>query len=124
MAKANIEITGTNYKLNPKEHQYVYKKCAKLISYIPRHGRESAFISAKVALINQKNDNKYQCDIVLTLPDKTLVAGETGPNALATIDMVEQKIRGQIRRYKTARRNDGVRTGGFMAKIKQSLRRR
>ena len=81
-------------------------------------------LSAKVTLINQKNDNKYQCDVALTLPDKTLSASETAPNALAAIDIIEQKLRGQIRRYKTERRNDGVRTGGIMAFIKRSLRRR
>lgn len=120
----NIEISGTNYDLPAHERDYIGKKCAKLINYIPRHGRESAFAATKVTMINQKSDNKYQCDVTLTLPDKTLSASETAPNALAAIDLVEQKLRGQIRRYKTERRNDGVRTGGIMGFIKRSLRRR
>ena len=35
----------------------------------------------------------------------------------------ERKLQDQIRRYKTERRNDGVNRGGFVAKIKRSLRR-
>lgn len=120
----HVEISGTNYKLNDKEQKYIEKKCKKLVNYIPHHSRQSAFASAKITKIDQKDDNKYQCDVVLTLPDKTLVAGDTAPNALAAVDIVEAKLRGQIRRYKTARRSDGVRTGGFVAFLKRSLRRR
>ncbi len=122
--RLNVEVSGTNYEITDREQNYIAKKCEKLIDYIPRHGRESAFAAAKSTMINQKNDNKYQVDVVLTLPDKTLSASETAPNALAAVDIVEEKLRGQIRRYKTERRNDGVRTGGWVAKLKRSLRRR
>lgn len=120
----NVEISGTNYKLSDKEQDYIEKKCKKLVNHMPMHSRKTAFASAKITLIDQKNDNKYQCDVVLTLPDKTLVASETAPNALAAVDIVEQKLQGQIRRYKTERRNDGVTRGGWVAKLKRSLRRK
>lgn len=120
----NVEISGTSYKLSDREQEYIEKKCKKLVNHMPMHSRKSAFASCKITLIDQKNDNKYQCDIVLTLPDKTLVASETAPNALAAVDIVEQKLQGQIRRYKTERRNDGVNRGGWIAKLKRSLRRK
>lgn len=122
--RLNVEISGTNYDITDREQNYITKKCEKLIDYIPRRGRESAFAAVRVTMINQKNDNKYQIDATLTLPDKTLSASDTAPNALAAIDIVEEKLRGQIRRYKTERRNDGVRTGGWVAKLKRSLRRK
>ena len=120
----NVEISGTNYKLTDREQSYIEKKCRKLVNHMPTHSRKTAFASAKITMIDQKNDNKYQCDVVLTLPDKTLVASETAPNVMAAIDIVERKLQGQIRRYKTEHRNDGTNRGGIVARLKRSLRRR
>ena len=120
----NVEISGTNYKLTDREQSYIEKKCRKLVNHMPTHSRKTAFASAKITMIDQKNDNKYQCDVVLTLPDKTLVASETAPNVMAAIDIVERKLQGQIRRYKKEHRNDGTNRGGIVARLKRSLRRR
>ena len=98
----SIEISGTNYKLSDQEQDYI----------------------AKISLLTQPGDDKYQCDVVLTLPDKTLVASETATSVAAAIDIVERKLQGQIRKYKTERRKDGVNSGGIMAVIKRTLRRR
>ena len=119
----SVEITGTNLKIDEKTHKYVAKKCAKLIDYIPRRARETAFANVKLSLVNQKDNNRYQCDIVLTLPDKTLVANDTAVSALAAVDTVEAKLRGQIRRYKTER-SEGVKRGGLFARAKNVLARR
>ena len=73
----SIEISGTNYKLSDQEQDYIDRKCRKLVNHMPMHSRRSAFVSAKISLLTQPGDDKYQCDVVLTLPDKTLVASET-----------------------------------------------
>lgn len=119
-----IEISGIHYDIDDKTDAYIKKKVAKLVDYIPRHARPSAFANVKITQVNQKDNNKYECEIVLTLPEKVLVAKDYAPNALAAVDVVEAKLRSQIRRYKTERRVDGVRTGGVIAKLKSSLRRR
>ncbi len=120
----SIEISGTNYKLSDQEQDYIDRKCRKLVNHMPMHSRRSAFVSAKISLLTQPGDDKYQCDVVLTLPDKTLVASETATSIAAAIDIVERKLQGQIRKYKTERRKDGVNSGGIMAVIKRTLRRR
>ena len=120
----SIEISGTNYKLSDQEQDYIDRKCRKLVNHMPMHSRRSAFVSAKISLLTQPGDNKYQCDVVLTLPDKTLVASETATSVAAAIDIVERKLQGQIRKYKTERRKDGVNSGGIMAVIKRTLRHR
>ena len=120
----SIEISGTNYKLSDQEQDYIDRKCRKLVNHMPMHSRRSAFVSAKISLLTQPGDDKYQCDVVLTLPDKTLVASETATSVAAAIDIVERKLQGQIRKYKTERRKDGVNSGGIMAVIKRPLRRR
>ena len=120
----SIEISGTNYKLSDQEQDYIDRKCRKLVNHMPMHSRRSAFVSAKISLLTQPGDDKYQCDVVLTLPDKTLVASETATSVAAAIDIVERKLQGQIRKYKTERRKDGINSGGIMAVIKRTLRRR
>ena len=120
----SIEISGTNYKLSDQEQDYIDRKCRKLVNHMPMHSRRSAFVSAKISLLTQPGDDKYQCDVVLTLPDKTLVASETATSVAAAIDIVERKLQGQIRKYKTERRKDGVNSGGIMAVIKRTMRRR
>ena len=120
----SIEISGTNYKLSDQEKDYIDRKCRKLVNHMPMHSRRSAFVSAKISLLTQPGDNKYQCDVDRTLPDKTLVASETATSVAAAIDIVERKLQGQIRKYKTERRKDGVNSGGIMAVIKRTLRRR
>ena len=120
----SIEISGTNNKLSDQEQDYIDRKCRKLVNHMPMHSRRSAFVSAKISLLTQPGDDKYQCDVVLTLPDKTLVASETATSVAAAIDIVERKLQGQIRKYKTERRKDGVNSGGIMAVIKRTLRRR
>ncbi len=111
-------------EIDDRTRKYVSKKCEKLIDYIPRQSREAAFASVKLEQIDQKDNNKYESTIVLTLPDKQLIAKDMAPNALAAVDIVEAKLRGQIRKYKTERRTDGVRTGGIMARVKRTLRRK
>ena len=120
----DIEITGIHYDIDEKTNDYAHKKIAKLIDYIPKKAREAAFASIKISQVNKKDNNKYECEAVLTLPDKKLVAKESAPNALAAIDIIEAKIRSQIRKYKTERQEGGANRGGFMAFVKRSLRRR
>lgn len=119
-----IEITGTNYELNDRERKYIDDKCHKLSNHMSAHSRESAFISAKISRIGQPGEDKYQCAMVLTLPDKTLNASEIAETPTAATDIAEEKMQRQILKYKTERRNDGVNRGGIMARIKASLRRK
>jgi ribosomal subunit interface protein len=119
----NIEITGIHLEVDKKSSSYIQKKMTKLVDYIPRKARGVAFAAVRVEQVNQKNNNKYECEVVLTLPDKKLVAKDVAPNVLAAVDIVEAKLRGQIRRYKTER-TESVRHGGIVARAKSVLTRR
>jgi ribosomal subunit interface protein len=116
----SIEITGIHLEIDKKTNEYTRKKIAKLVDYIPRKVREAAFAAVRIEQINQKDNNKYECEVVLTLPDKKLVAKDAAPNVLAAVDIVEAKLRGQIRKYKTEK----LPRGGIMARVKSVLRRR
>ena len=120
----SIEITGIRLEIDKKTNEYARKKMTKLIDYIPNKAREVAFAAVRIEQINQKDNNKYECEVVLTLPDKKLVAKDAAPNVLAAVDILEAKLRSQIRKYKTERSAGGARRGGIMAFVKRSLRRK
>jgi len=120
----SIEITGRHLEIDSKTNDYTRKKVSKLVDYIPRKAREVAFAAVRIEQINQKDNNKYECEVVLTLPDKKLVAKDSAPNILAAVDIVEAKLRGQIRKYKTERQAGESKRGGIMSFVKRSLRRK
>ena len=122
--RLNVEISGTNYELTDREQNYIDKKCRKLTNHMSSHSKKSAFVSVKMTKLDAKHGDHYQCSAVLNLPDKVLKAEEAAPTYAEAIDEVERKLQDQIRRYKTARRNDSTNKGGFVAMLKRSLRRK
>ena len=71
---------------------------------------------------NGKHDNKYEVEAIINVPEKTLVAKDQSSNVLAAIDIVEAKLDGQIRRYKTEK-NPTLGKRRVLAKFKRSLKR-
>ena len=96
----SIEISGIKYEVNETTKRYVMKKIGRLDRYLPRHARKSASAAIKLKQIDKPNGNKYEAEVVLTVPDRTIVAKDTTVNMLAAVDIVEAKLLTQIRRYK------------------------
>lgn len=97
----NVEITGVgNYKADESTKKYITKKIGALDRLTPRHARKSIRADVKVAEINQSNGNKYEVEVVMHVPDKTITAKDTALNVLAASDIVEVKIANQLRKYK------------------------
>ena len=119
-----INITSKHITIDAKTRAYAEKKVQKLIDYIPRKARKSATAEMKIQKIDTKGASQIESEIILSLPEKKLVAKETLDGVLAAIDGAEEKILGQIRRYKTERGEKNVRNGGVFSRIKKSLRRR
>ncbi len=99
----HITITsGTKSGVDEATKKYVVKKISRLDRFLPRHARES--VSAEVILkeVNRAYGNKYEAEVIIKLPQKTLVAKDSTLNILAAIDIVEAKLVSQLHRYKTA----------------------
>ncbi len=99
----HITITsGARYDVDEATKKYVVKKISRLDRFIPRHARTS--VSAEVVLreVNRAYGNKYEAEVVIKLPQKTLVAKDSTLNILAAVDIVESKLVSQLHRYKTA----------------------
>lgn len=117
----HIEISGVRYTADETTKKYVTKKIGRLDQYVPRHARKT--MSAEVVLkeVNRTNGNKYECDIKLILPGKTLNAQDSTMNMLAAVDIVEAKLVQQLRKYKeTSEPKKGWRAR--LARIKQRIR--
>lgn len=98
----SIEITGVKYDLDDTTKRYVVKKIGRLDRYLPKHARKSVTASVKIKQVNLDHGNKYEAEVILTVPDKVLTAKDSTVNALAALDIVEAKLVNQLRKYKQA----------------------
>lgn len=98
----SIDITGIKYDVNDITRKYVTKKIGRLDRYLPRHARKTVTADVKIKQIDQPHGNKYEVEVILQVPDKTILAKDSTGNALAAIDIVEMKLVHQLRKYKEA----------------------
>ena len=118
----SIEITGIKYELDDTTKKYVNKKIGRLDRYLPRHARDSVNAEVRLKEVNREHGNKYEAEVVLNVPDKTITAKDSTLNMLAAIDIVEAKIVTQLRKYKqTTIGHVGRR--GVMGRFKRSYAR-
>lgn len=118
-----IDITGVKYDLNDTTKKYVLKKIGRLDRYLPKHMRGSA-VSADVRLkqVNRDHGNKYEVEVTLTVPNKTLAATDSTVNMLAAVDIVEAKLATQLKKYKEAN-VPHVGRRGMLSRFKRSYAR-
>ena len=95
------DITGIQYDVNEATRKYVTKQIGRLERYLPRHARKSATAEIKIKQINKSHGNKYEVEVILSVPDKVLTASDSTSNVMAATDIVEAKLAAQLRRYKT-----------------------
>lgn len=95
-----IDITSIHADTEPEVAKYVKKKIAKLDGYMPKHARKSAH--AEVRLKEEKIKTKKQstCEVIIYVPGEVITAKETTVNMYAAVDIVEEKLKSQLRKYK------------------------
>lgn len=99
---ANVEITGVgSYSPDELTKKYIKKKIGMLDRLASRHARKSMRAEVKLSEVNRAHGNKYEVEVILTVPDKTITAKDSTMNILAATDIVEAKLASQLRRYKT-----------------------
>lgn len=95
-----LEISGIHISIDDDLHKYVTKKIGKLDQYMSRHVRTSAHAEVKLKQSQVKARKQATCEVILYLPHGTLTTKETTVNMFAAVDIVEQKLKNQIRKYK------------------------
>lgn len=97
---ASIDITGIKYDVNEKTQKYVREKVGKLDRYVPAHVRESMTVDVKLKEVNRDHGNKYEAEVIVRVPNKTITAVDTTMNMMAAVDIVEAKLIAQLKKYK------------------------
>jgi putative sigma-54 modulation protein len=95
-----LDITGVHMEISPDLRKYVVKKIAKLDRYMPKHARESAHIEVFLKEAKIKAKKECTCEVVMHLPKENLMTKETTMNIFAAVDIVEAKLKNQLKKYK------------------------
>lgn len=96
----NLVIHGVRTEVDDDLAKYVTKKIGKLDTYIPRRARESVTTEVRLLTDNAKDKRESTCEVTMTLPHESLYVKETTVNMYAAIDIVEAKLKNQLKRYK------------------------
>lgn len=95
----HIDVTGVRYTPDELTKKYVKKKIGALDRYLSRHARKTVHAEVKLKEVNRAHGNKYECDVIIKVPEATLTAKDSTLNMLAAIDIVEEKLRSQLKKY-------------------------
>ena len=95
-----LEINGVHTVLTDDLKKYINKKIGKLDRYMPRHARESAHAEVFVKEREFKAKQERECEVVMRLPGSTITVKESTVNMFAAVDIVEAKLKNQIKKYK------------------------
>ena len=113
-----LQISGNNYELNDNIVDYVETKIGELEKYLPRSVRDG--VRASVTLITDQSgreDNQSICEVAILVKGSKLQAREATINMFAAVDIVEQKLKSQILKYKQKTSPRQNRAKIFVSKI-------
>ena len=96
----NIDISTSHLELTEDLTKYVNKKIGKLDKYIGRHARKSVHAEVRLIEENSKKSDKFTAEAIIHLPNEKITAKDSTLNIFAAIDIVEAKLKNQLRKYK------------------------
>ena len=118
----SIQVSGIAYEVDEATHKYILKKIGYLDRYLTRHARKSVSADVKLRQVNHDHGNKFEAEVILNTPGGLMTAKDSTVNILAAIDIVEAKLKAQLRDYKQANiAHIGKRR--IMSRFKQSFQR-
>ncbi|HSX29124.1 MAG TPA: ribosome-associated translation inhibitor RaiA [Candidatus Saccharimonadales bacterium] len=113
-----LEIDGVHMDVGKDIKRYVHKKIGRLDKYIPRAVRGSAHLEVKLKEGKAKTKQTRTCEVILHLPHDTITISETTINMFAAVDIVEEKLKNQLHRYKQLHANPALHRR-LLAKLKR-----
>lgn len=113
---SQIDITGIHYDLKDDIKKYVTKKIGRLDRFVPRHARAS--LKVEVILQERKvKSDRNECEVIMHLPDQKITAKDSTVNMFAAVDIVENKLKNQLRKYKASHGGDKTDHRGKLRKL-------
>jgi putative sigma-54 modulation protein len=95
-----IDITGVHYTVEPNLQKYVTQKLGNLDKYLPRASRQSTHLEVKLKESKAKDKKQCMCEVILHAPHETIAVKESTLNMFAAVDIVEEKLKHQLKKYK------------------------
>lgn len=95
-----FEVTGVHMTIDDKLRKYISKKLGQLDKYIAKHDRASAHMLVRLKQSKQDGRIQYTCEVTLKLPKSNIVLTETTVNPYAAVDIVQTKLKNQIKKSK------------------------
>lgn len=96
-----ITVTGIHTEVSDDLRKYVERKIGRLDRYLPVHARKSVHVEAKLKEHKIKAHVECTAEVIIFLPKETITSKETTVNLFAAIDVTEEKLKNQIKRYKS-----------------------
>ncbi len=119
----SITISGVKFAPDERTKRYVTKKIGRLDRFLPRHARKSVTAEVKLKEVNRDHGNKYEAEVILSVPDKRLTAKDSTLNMYAAVDIVEHKLASQLKKYKDGHVQHIGKTRAMTARFKRSYAR-
>lgn len=116
-----LHVTSKNFEMSDKIRDYVERKIGGLDKYLPR-GMET--IEGRVILERDQSGregNEYVCEATLQIPGPNAEARDATVNMYAAIDIVEAKLKVQIKKFKDKHKPGRLRRS--KAVVRRLLRR-
>jgi len=95
-----LQLTGRKFEIDDELEGYIQKKLGRLDKYLPRGHNNQGMSVELFRDPSGKEDNRYKVVAVLRVQGPDLVAETATINPHSAIDIVEQKLKIQIRKYK------------------------
>ena len=92
----NYNIRGENIEVTPALRDYVEKKVGRVEKYFSNTPNATVYVNLKVY-----SDRTAKVEITIPMPNLVLRAEETNTDMYACIDIINDKLERQIRKYKT-----------------------
>ena len=103
-----FEVQAVHTKIDDSLRKYLDKKIGNIDKYLSRHDRASAHGEVQLKESKSKDNNNFICEVTLHLPRGTIVVQEAAINMYASIDIVETKLKHQIKKHKDLHENGKV----------------
>ena len=114
-----LEISAIHTELSDDLRKYVNKKIGKLDIYMSKHSKLSAHAEVKLKDANAKDKKQSTCEVILYLPHDVITTKETTVNMFAAVDIVEAKLKNQLKKYKEKHDSSKLRRH-VMARIRKN----
>ena len=95
-----LEIVGVHMVVDEKLEKYARRKIGELDHYASRKVRDSLHAEVRLKEGKAKDQKRCTCEVTLYLPHEVLNVSESTVNMYAAIDIVETKLKIQLKKYK------------------------